>query len=180
MILRKLNAGLSLLTTVLLLAHAIFTSVWMLSGCTISKPVNFLPWILLGLMLIHVLISIDMVISSHMEGENRKGKVYPKMNVSMIVQRASGALLAPVTALHVAGAAGFMQPPEIVHAIVPPLFFTVALTHTAVSTGKAFITLGIGNAKFIKTVDIAMKVLCGATLIASVVGFYIYAFTGVA
>ena len=181
MLMKKINAGISLLTTVLLLTHAISCAVWMLSGCTIGNSVKLIPWALMGLMLIHVLISIDIVISAHAEGENRKGgKKYPKMNVSTIIQRISGILLAPVTALHVAGAAGFMQPPEIIHAILPPLFFAVALTHTAVSTSKAFITLGIGSARFIKTVDIAVKVLCGITLLASVIGFYPYAFPGVA
>ena len=139
-----------------------------------------IAWILLGLVLTHALISIDLALSAHAETETRTGKSYPKMNVSTIIQRISGILLAPVTALHVAGAAGFMQPPEIIHAILPPLFFAVALTHTAVSTSKAFITLGIGSARFIKTVDIAVKVLCGITLLASVIGFYPYAFPGVA
>ena len=56
------------------------------------------------------------------------------------------------------------------------LFFTIVLTHIAISTGKAFITLGIGNAKFIKVVDIVMKVICGATLIAGVIGIYLRTF----
>jgi hypothetical protein len=54
------------------------------------------------------------------------------------------------------------------------VFFTVALAHTAVSTGKAFITLGLGSAKFVKAADIAVKVICAATLIASLIGFYLY------
>ena len=48
--------------------------------------------------------------------------------------------------------------------------------HTAISTSKAFITLGIGSAMFVKTVDIAVKVICGVTLVADIVGFYLYTF----
>ena len=96
------------------------------------------------------------------------------MNVSTLVQRISGVLLIPFTALHIAGAVGFMQPPEIVHAILPPLFFALALAHAAVSTSKAFITLGIGNARFIKVADIVIKVICAATLITCVIAFNLY------
>ena len=127
-------------------------------------------------MILHAMISIDLAISAHSENENRKGKQYPKMNVLTIMQRASGVVMIPVTGLHIAGAAGFMQPPQIVHAILPPVFFAVVLMHTAVSASKAFITLGIGNAKFVKVVDVAIKVLCVATWIASVIGFYLYSF----
>jgi hypothetical protein len=67
-----------------------------------------------------------------------------------------------------------MTPPHIVHTLVPPIFFAVALAHTAVSTSKAFITLGIGNAGFIKVFDVIIKAICAATLIATVIGFYLY------
>ena len=63
-----------------------------------------------------------------------------------------------------------MQPPKIVHA----MFYTIVLMHAAVSTSKAFITLGIGNAKFVKVVDIVVKVICAATLIAALTSFYLY------
>ena len=77
-------------------------------------------------------------------------------------------------ALHVAGTTGALQPPHLVHTILPPIFFAIALAHTAVSVDKAFITLGIGNARFAKAVSIIIKVICAATLIAGVVGFYLY------
>lgn len=174
MILRKINAIVSLLSTLLLLIHAIIIAVWTLSQGRIAISAGFMPWVLLGLMLAHAMISIDLAISSHSETEHRKCKSYPKLNVPTIIQRASGVSLILFTALHVAGAAGFMQPPYLVHAIMPPLFFTIALMHTAISTGKAFITLGIGNAKLVRTVNIVMKVICVVTLIADIAGFYLY------
>ena len=151
----------------------------MLSGGSIAMPDDFLSWTFLGLLALHAFISFDLVISAHAEGEKCKCKNYPKMNVSMIVQRASGFFMIPVTALHIAGAMKVMQPPEIVHAILPPLFFTVVMVHVAASASKAFITLGIGDAGVIKKVDIAVKAICGVILVADIVGFYLHTILGV-
>jgi hypothetical protein len=83
-------------------------------------------------------------------------------------------LLIVFTALHIAGASGAMQLPHAVHTVLSPIFFSVALAHTAISTEKAFITLGIGNAKVIKAISIVVKLICAATLIAAIAGFYLY------
>ena len=175
MLMRKINAGLSLLTTLLLLNHTISNAVWMVSLGNIQKSDSFiLSWVLYGVMMIHAVISIGLAISAHSKAEKRKCKAYPKLNISTVDQRVSGMLLIVFTALHVAGAAGFMHPPKLVHAIMPPCFFTIALAHVAVSTHKAFITLGIGNARFIKTLSIATKIFCVVALIVVLIGFYLY------
>lgn len=174
MLLRKINAWVSLFTTVLLLDHAIFHAVWMLSGGSIPKNANIMPRILFGLMMVHAIISIVLAILGHKGAEKCKTKSYPKMNKATIIQRAGGVLLIPFTILHIAETAGGMHPPKIVHAIFPPLFFTIALMHVAVSGSKAFITLGIGNAKLIKLIDMVIKVVCGVTLVADIIGFYLY------
>jgi hypothetical protein len=174
MLMRKINAGLSLLTSIFLLDHAIFNAVRMISGGAIEKSGTFMSWILFGLMLAHAVISIDLAISAHSGTEKHKCKSYPKMNIATIIQRISGVILIVLAALHAAGAAGFMTPPPIVHVIVPAVFFTIALTHVAVSASKSFITLGIGNAKFVKAVDLVIKVICAAALIAALIGFYLY------
>lgn len=171
---RKINAGLSLLTTFLILDHAIFLAAWMLSRGAIPKSAGFMPWILTGAVFAHALISIDLAVSAHVDTGNRKGKNYVRMNRPTIIQRVSGVLMMIFAPLHIAGAAGYMKPPKIVHAIVPLLFFSIVLGHVAVSVSKALITLGIGNAKFVKAVDLVVKVICAATLIASLTGFYLY------
>ena len=119
-------------------------------------------------------LGIDMVITGIMSEKGSKGKKYPRMNASTFLQRASGMLLILFTALHIAGATGAMTPPPAVHAVVPVLFFAIAMLHAAVSTGKAFITLGIGDAKVFKAADVAVKVICGVTLVADVIGFYLH------
>ena len=173
MLMRKINAGLSLLTTFLLLDHAIFNAVRMLSQGAVGEFGTFIPWVLFGVMLAHAFVSIDLAISAHEGAEKRKCKSYPKLNAVTIFQRFSGIALILFTALHVAGAAGFMTLPPIIHATVPAVFFTIAFAHTAVSTSKAFITLGIGNAKIVKAADLVIKVICAATLIAALTGFYL-------
>ena len=107
MLMRKINAGLSLISAVLLLGHAISKTVRMLSQSTIEKSGTFMPWILFGFMLAHAVISIDFAISAYSETEDRKYKSYPKLNAATMVQRISGIVLMLFTALHVAGAAGW-------------------------------------------------------------------------
>ena len=174
MLSRKINAVISLLTTVLLLNHAVGTALWMLSRGAIAGKNSFLPWVMAGLMVMHAFISIELGISAHVDIEKKKCKSYPKLNAPTIIQRMSGILLIVFTGLHIGGTVGYLQPPKVVHAVLPILFFTVALAHAAISTSKAFITLGIGNARFIRVIDVIMKVLCGITLIADITGFYLY------
>ena len=179
MILRKINAALSLFTTVLLMDHAIFFSVWMLSRCSIEKSSDFMPRILAVLMVLHAILVIILLIKNHKGAEKNKHKKYSELNIETYVQRITGVLIILMMGLHIAGAANHFQP-KILHAILHPLFFAVALAHSAISVDKAFVTLGIGSAKFIKVVNVAMKIVCGATLVAGVIGFYICLFVGVA
>ena len=174
MTLRKINAGVSLLTTALFLFHAISIAFWMLSRGEIERPNGLISWVLVGCMAFHAFFSIDLAISAHTDGGKHIGKKYPRLNRDTIAQRVCGVLLIPFTALHVAGATGAMTPPPVVHAVVPVLFFALATAHTAISTGRAFITLGIGDVKAFKVVNVAVKVICAATLIADVVGFYLF------
>lgn len=174
MLLRKINAGLSLLSTALLLEHAIFMAVWMLSRGAITQAAAGVPRILFGSMMAHAFISMVLALLGQRGTQACNCKGYSNLNLPTVIQRASGVLMVPFTVLHIAGATGVLQPPQIVHAILPPLFFALCLAHTSVSASKAFITLGIGNAGFVKAVDVAMKLLCGATLIANVAGFYLY------
>ena len=174
MILRKINAWLSLFTTLLFLDHAIFHAVWMLSKGTVEKSADSMPRILFVVMMIHAIISIVLAFLEHKGADKIKCKGYFDLNKATYIQRFSGIVLIPLTVLHILGTIGIVNPPQIVHAILPPLFFTICLMHVAVSTNKAFITLGFGNARFIKIADIVMKLICIVTLIADVIGFYLY------
>ena len=174
MLLRKINAGISLFITVLLLDHAIFHAVWMLSMGSVPQSGDFLSWVLFGFMMLHALLCIVHGVKDHKEKKQQEGNAYAKPNVETVMQRVTGVLLIVFTILHVLGTVGILQPPKFVHAVLPPLFFALALLHVAVSGSKALITLGIGNAKLIKVVDVFVKILCVVTLVADVIGFYMY------
>ena len=174
MFMRKINAWLSLITTVLILDHAIFLGVWMLSRGSIPKSANSMPWILTGMAALHALVCFGFMFASHKDNKIRKGKSYPKLNASTIAQRATGVLMIVFTAPHILGTLGIIHPSKVVHGILPPLFFTVVMAHVCVSVSKAFVTLGIGNATLIKVLNIATRVICVATLIADITGFYLY------
>jgi uncharacterized membrane protein len=204
MLLRKINAGLSLLSTFFLLEHAIFVSLFILSNGLIHNPIPFASWILTSLVAIHATISITLAIFAHKKGGKQTYKTYPKMNAATILQRVSGILLILLIVLHIVGvmgafqvpeasdalltsgatsdvgpsgpadATGAVQPLQILCLIVSSLFFALALAHTAVSVDKAFITLGIGNARAIKVISIVTKLVCAATLVASVVSACLY------
>ena len=171
MILRKINAILALTSTLLLMDHAVFHAVWMLSRGAITKTESPLSFILCGFIAAHAVISILLAFLGHKGAENRKCNSYAKLNASTMIQRISGILLIVFTALHV----GPLRPPKALLMVLQSLFFAIALLHVAVSTEKAFITLGIGNAKTIKTIGIIVKLVCAVTFIAAVVGFYLYA-----
>ena len=173
MLLRKINAVLSLIVSVLLLDHSIFNAVWMLSQGSVAKT-TALSWVLFGLMMVHAIFCIIFGIQAHRGEEKQNADAYTPVNLSTKIQRIGGLLLIPFSVLHMLGTVGVIQPPQAIHAVIPPLFFALCLVHLAISGSKAFITLGIGSAKLIKIVDIAVKALCVATLIASVVGFYLY------
>lgn len=172
--LRKANAVLSLITTIMIFGHAISLAAWMLSRGSIQKAPSFMAWALTAVTVIHAIMSILIMRAARKDEKKNESKQYSKMNASTKVQRVSGILMILFTWLHIAGTVGIMEPPPVIHAIVPPLFFLLVMIHVAISVSKAFITLGIGTAKFVKRVDIAVKVICVVTLIADVIGFYLH------
>ena len=158
----------------MLLDHAIFNAVWMFSKFTLSKTAVPVARVLFVLMLLHAGFCIGFGIASNKGAKISKANSYTKMNVQTIIQRVGGVLLIMFTVLHVLGAMGVMHMPKAVFVIVYPLFFTLALMHVAISGSKAFITLGIGNYKFIRVIDKVIKLICILTLVADVLGFYLY------
>ena len=84
-------------------------------------------------------------------------------------------LIIILTIVHIIGVENHLNP-RILHIIIHPLFFLVAYAHMAISTSKAFITLGFGNAKTIKVVDIIMIIIGVILFIISTVGLYFVLF----
>ena len=90
---RKVNAVISLISTILILVHAIFYSVWMLFRAGFAKMSVFPSRILVVLMMAHAIISIVLAILGHKGADKKKCNNYPEMNKQTYVQRISGVLL---------------------------------------------------------------------------------------
>ena len=84
-ILRKINAVLGLFTTLMLMNHAISHAAWMLFRVSIVKSSNSMPWVMVGFLVAHAIISIVLAIFGHKGAEKRKCKNYPKMNKATMI-----------------------------------------------------------------------------------------------
>ena len=176
--LRKINALISILIVLIFLDHSIFYSVVMLSRYRIPANVTVLPWVMTILVAVHAILSIAMAVLGHKGAEKRKCNTYTQLNARTMIQRYSGLLMILLLVVHIAGSNTHFQP-QLLHAVLHPIFFAIALIHFSVSASKAFVTLGIGNAKLVKAVDVLMVILCGTIFVACVVGFYLCLFMGV-
>ena len=177
--LRKINAIISMLIVVLLFNHSIFNAVEMLSRYRIAGAKTIFPWVLVVLVAVHAVLSIAMAVLAHKGTEKRKYNMYNNLNKQTMLQRYSGILMIVLLGVHIVGSGTYFQP-KMLHAVLHPVFFAVVLMHLAVSMSKAFITLGIGNAKLVKVLDRVLPIICGVLCIACVVGFYLCLFLGVA
>ena len=169
---RKVNAALSLVCTFLILVHGAYDAVWMmLRGLVpnLPKPIAF---VLMGFVIVHTILSIVTAILGSGGKSEIKGTMYAKENIKTLVQRIFGGLMLLLLAPHILGM-GNRLAPKVLHSIIHPIFFLAVYGHTAISSSKAFITLGIGNAKTIKAIDIVASILCVTIFIASIVGLYL-------
>ena len=179
MLLRKINAGISLLISCLLLFHAGSLAAWMLSRCSIAKPADIFSYILVPLIAVHIILSMIPAMLAHKGTEHHPCKSYPQMNIPTYIQRITGTTMLILVVLHLTGGGSHYQP-KMIHAILQPLFYAAAMAHTSISASKALITLGVGGAKTVKVVNVLMRVLCVAVLVLGIVGFEICLFAGVA
>lgn len=165
---RKINAGVSLLCTLLIVSHAFYDSIWM---CFHKLPMfpKVLSRVLAGMVVVHAVLSIVTAILGSGKKTNNQEKFYKKENVKTLVQRLSGVLMIVLLPVHIFGMKGYLVP-HVFHTIVHPIFFLAVYAHTAISFSKAFVTLGIGNAKVIKAIDIATSIFVSLLFVVSVVG----------
>ena len=169
---RKVNASLSLVCTFLILVHGAYDAVWMMMRGLVPNLPKPMAFILMSFVIVHTILSIVTAILGSEGKSETKGKFYAKENIKTLVQRVFGALMVLLLAPHILGMGNRLAPKNI-HSIIHPIFFLAVYGHTAISTSKAFITLGIGNAKTIKVIDIVARILCILIFIASVVGLYL-------
>lgn len=151
--LKKINAGLGLFTVVVLLAH-IGVGFQSLKGVTLPVT-EVMPILTMVLVILHALLSMMILMFVH-EGNSA---AYPKLNLSTIVQRASGILL--VVPLVISHTKVYSDPGTytLLHGISEIAFFILAFAHIGVSVPKALVTLGaLKKEKTVKIVSIISAV----------------------
>ena len=121
--LRKINAVFSLISTILIFGHAISLGICMLTNTKPPDMVGVMSFLLTAVMAIHAVLSIIPAFLAKKDKPEYKVKEYPKMNIPTMVQRISGILMIPFTAIHILGAARITNTPDILQAILPPIFF---------------------------------------------------------
>jgi large-conductance mechanosensitive channel len=169
---RKVNAVISLICSCLILIHGSYDALWMMLRGKITTLPKFLPLALIIFVVIHIILSIVTAILGSGGKKNPNSKMYKKENIKTMIQRVFGLLIIILLPPHIIGMGNHLVP-KVLHSIIHPLFFLVVYAHTAISFSKAFITLGIGNAKFIKIVDRLITILCMFIFIASIIGVYL-------
>lgn len=145
MLLKKINAGLSLVTCAVVLAHVGMGCRTLLTGWYDPVLSHYMPLLTMAAVLLHALLSVAIVLFAH-DGSSPR---HAKANLATILQRASGLLMIALVHVHVhaydhvvarvrlsaAQRAGF--------AVGEAAFYACVFVHMAVSLPKALITLGL-------------------------------------
>ena len=145
--LKKCNAVLSLLATVLLLAHLGYSCFAYLTFYYNPLLTKLLAIPFMVIVCLHAVCGMSAVF---LQSDGTRPDLYPVQNRATYLQRLSAALIFPLMILHIntfgllqssaeAGKTGFV----LLLMLSGPLFFADILTHTAVSVSRALITLGI-------------------------------------
>ena len=170
--LKKCNALLSLLSFTSMLLHigysafAYFT-LYYNPGLTRIFSAPFF-----GLTCLH---AVTGMCSVFFLSDGTRGNLYPKKNISTIVQRLTAALIFPLLILHLStfdllqsSSSGGKPVYFILLLLSEVLFYAVTVTHAAVSFSKALITLGVlCSEKARKITDRIIYILCAVFLAAA-------------
>ena len=172
--LKKLNAGLGLLSILLILLH-IGYSVYAYLALYYNpflKLVFAVPFMVIACL--HAVLGMMTVF---MQADGIRMDLYPKQNRATILQRGSAALIFPLLIMHIntfsmmKAAAEKGQIPIILLLIAGVLlFYAVVITHVAVSLTKALITLGLLTSR--KTQQMLDKIIYVLGAVIYVIAVY--------
>ncbi len=144
--LKKINAVLSLLTTLALLVHIGYT---VFAYLTFYYNPSLKQFTSLPFMVLCCLHAVCGMCAVFLQGDGTRLDLYPRRNLGTLIQRVSAALIFPLLLLHLntfnllrSSAEGGSWFFFALLLASQPLFYAVALSHAAVSLSKALITLG--------------------------------------
>ena len=170
--LKKINAGLGLLSILFMLLHIGYSAFAYMTMYynPAMKSVFAIPFIVFACL--HAVFGMATVFS---QKDGTRLDLYPKKNARTILQRVSAALIFPLLILHLytftlmkASAESGMTVFIILLMIAELLFFGVVITHVAVSFSNAFITLGLlSSPKAQKAIDTVMYIFGAAAFLVS-------------
>ena len=169
--LKKISAGLGLLSILFMLLHiaySVYAYLTMYYNPTL-KAVFSIPFIIL--VCLHAICGMTILFTQKDGSRN----LYPKQNAKTVLQRVSAALIFPLLILHLntfslmqSSAEKGMKLFIVLMIIGELLFFGVVITHVAVSFSNGFITLGLlSSLKMQKVIDRVMYVLGAAAFAVS-------------
>jgi len=141
--LKKINALLSLLASVLLLEHTLFSTVLLFRGKITGMPVTaMLPLVIsTGL---HALVSIGLLLFAH---DRKTAAPYRKENGRTVFQRISGIAVLALFIIHAStydlvDKGGMNGPAGLMKTVQELLFIPLCLAHLSASFRNAFLSLG--------------------------------------
>ena len=170
---KKINAGLSLLSTLALLVHLGYTVYAYLTFYYNPTLKLILSYPFMILTCLHAVFGMMVMF---LKSDGTRIDLYPKKNVHTILQRLSGVLMLPLLILHIntfdllsscAGAGRWFFFALLLFGQM--VFYGLALTHVAVSLTRAPITLGwLTDREKQKRLDKVIYVLCAVLFLISV------------
>lgn len=186
MIIKKINAVLSMLTVLLLFAHSTYEIIAYSFFIYDVSVVKILARSFMTVAIIHVIISIIILLFFH---EKKLLTKYGKYNWRTLIQRISALAVIVLLAIHIKTANYLLSDGKTMAGIITVLiieflFFTSVMLHIGSSFSRAMISLGIITAKKTQTrVDIIVSVICIIWLLAACIAImrtqYILAKPGV-
>ena len=172
--LKKCNAALSLLTSLLLLLHLGYSVYAYLTFYYNPALTKLFSGLLMGAVCLHAVLGMCAVF---LLGDGPGAALYPRQNRRTVAQRVSAALFFPLLILHMqtfsllqSGAASGKWLGFALLIAAQVLFYADVLLHTAVSLSRALVTLGwLPSEKTRKRLDRALLILAALLLVLAAV-----------
>ena len=174
MILKKINAILSLLSVAALLLHVGYNSY---SYLTLYYNVSLSRWTAVPFMVFVCLHAVLGMIIVFTQSDGTRMDIYKKHNKSTLIQRISAALIFPLLIIH-------MQTFDLLMEFsltgnwfmfglmlfLQAVFYAVVFLHVATSFTKAFITLGLlSDMNKKKKIDRVVYILCAVICVFAII-----------
>lgn len=170
--LKKINAAVGLLSIVAMLLHIGYT-VFAYMTFYYNPALKLLTAI--PFMVLACLHAVCGMLTVFLQADGTRLDLYPKQNVSTILQRVSAALMLPLLILHIntfgllkSGAEAGQWLWFALLLLSQLLFYGTVLTHIAVSVTRGLITLGLMSAREKqKVTDRVIYIVCAAVFLVA-------------